>query len=79
MRTSECLNRLDMDVMGGGSHLNNFWAIWSDGSKETHVAADKRYILLAAHTFGEVNFAENLTWIDLVVPRIWAIKGFSEQ
>ena len=36
-----------------GSHLVNFWPIWSDGSKETHVAADIRYILPAAHTYGK--------------------------
>ena len=36
----------------GGSHLINFWAIWSGGSKETHVVADIRYILPAcSHTY----------------------------
>ena len=35
----------------GGSHLINFWAIWSVGWKETHVAPNIRYILPAAHIF----------------------------
>ncbi len=30
---------------------SSFWAIWSVGWKETHVAPDIRYILSAAHTF----------------------------
>ena len=33
------------------SHFGNFWAIWSVGWKETHVAPDIRYILPAAHTY----------------------------
>ncbi len=43
-----------MDVMVDGSVVHtsvNFWATWSDGSKETHVAADIRYLLPAAHTY----------------------------
>ena len=30
-------------------------------------------------SFGEVHFAENTTWIGPVVPRLWAIEGFSGQ
>ena len=39
----------------GGSHLVNFWAIWNDGSKETHVAPDIGYILPATHTYDLYN------------------------
>ncbi len=30
-------------------------------------------------SFGEVHFAENSTWIGPVVPKLWAIAGFSKQ
>ena len=35
----------------GGSHLVKFWATWSVGWKQTHVASDIRYILPAVHTY----------------------------
>ncbi len=31
------------------------------------------------YSLGEVHFAENSTWIGPVVPRLWAIEGFSEN
>ncbi len=29
--------------------------------------------------FREIQFAENPTWIELVVPKLWVIDGFSKQ
>ncbi len=30
-------------------------------------------------SFCEVHFAENLTWIGPVVPKLWVVEGFSQQ
>ena len=40
----------------GGSHIVNFWAIWRVCSNKTHVAADTKYILPAAHTLNSEGF-----------------------
>ena len=37
------------------------------------------FLLWLKCSFGEVHFAENLNWIKPVVPKLWAIEGFSKQ
>ncbi len=60
----------------------SLYVMWSRGiSWNLHMTYDDIFSFLfdwSAH-FGEVQFAENPTWIDPVVPRLWTIKGFSED